>query len=378
MRTYKTITLKHILIDGAKQIGLKFHLDKVLIALIKEMNIFSWSDEFNLYYTLNTKEHLTTILQTFKGVAWINMASFSVNRRRKNEIAEEKLAKNEYDYLQNRKSLRRKCPETYVRALVTRKYAHNTAKTYIAMFELFINHFSDMKLIQISEEDIKDFLFLKSKEGLSTSYLNQMINSIKFYYEQVLQMPNRFYDLNRPRKKQSIPKVLSQSAVRQMILQTKNIKHKCVISLLYSSGLRRSELLSLKIGDIDSSRMLVRINGGKGGKDRLTLLSSTLLNYLRIYYIEYRPKIYLFEGKEGHPYSSSSVVQIVRRAAQKANICKKVTPHMLRHSFATHLLEKGTDLRSIQTLLGHNSLKTTEIYTHVATNNFSNIKSPLD
>jgi len=146
---------------------------------------------------------------------------------------------------------------------------------------------------------------------------------------------------------------------------------------MYSSGLRIGELLALKLEDIDSKRMLVRVNLGKGKRDRLTLLSDKVLIDLRIYFKEYRPKNWLFESPGGQAYSSSSVRKIIKKAANIAGIKKHINPHMLRHSFATHLLEAGTDLRYIQTLLGHKSSKTTEIYTHVAKNTFISIKSPL-
>ena len=146
----------------------------------------------------------------------------------------------------------------------------------------------------------------------------------------------------------------------------------------HSLGLRRAELLALKPEHIDSKRMVIKVVHGKGGKDRFTLLSQVLLDTLRQYFKEYRPKVYLFEGARGGQYSGASVAKIITRAARKAGIQKKVTPHTLRHSFATHLLEAKTDLRYIQKLLGHSSTKTTEIYTHVATNAISQIKSPLD
>ncbi|MCL4170120.1 UNVERIFIED_CONTAM: hypothetical protein GTU68_044633, partial [Idotea baltica] len=156
------------------------------------------------------------------------------------------------------------------------------------------------------------------------------------------------------------------------------IKHRCIVSLLYSSGLRLGELLNLKIIDVDSDRMLIRVVGAKGHKDRYTILSQSLLKDLRTYFLEHRPFEYLFEGPRGKKYGSSSVQNIVKKSSRWAGIHKKVTPHTLRHSFATHLLEDGTDLRYIQSLLGHNSTKTTEIYTHVATNIIKDIKSPLD
>ena len=191
-------------------------------------------------------------------------------------------------------------------------------------------------------------------------------------------MPNRFYAIERPRKKERLPEVLSKEEIITIIEHTNNLKHRCIISLLYSAGLRRGELLRLKLTDVDSKRMLIRVENGKGGKDRYTLLSKTLLQDLRKYYQVWKPTEYLFEGAGGGPYSGRSVGQLLTKAAKKAGINRKVTPHMLRHSFATHLLEQGTDLRYIQSLLGHSSSKTTEIYTHVAVNRFKSIKNLLD
>lgn len=216
------------------------------------------------------------------------------------------------------------------------------------------------------------------KNKASNSAVNQAVNAIKFYFEIVLDMPNRFYDIERPLKEHKLPKVLSKEEVKAIIANTTNIKHRCILSLLYSAGLRRSELLNLKITDIDSKRMLIRVDAAKGNKDRYTLLSTTVLQDLRTYVAEWKPQGHLFQGASGGRYSGRSIEHILQRAAQKAKILKKVTPHMLRHSFATHLLENGTDLRNIQVLLGHNSLKTTEIYTHVAANTFTGIKNPLD
>jgi integrase/recombinase XerD len=208
--------------------------------------------------------------------------------------------------------------------------------------------------------------------------VNQAVNSVKFYYEVVLGMPNRFYSIERPRSENKLPKVISKEEVLAIINATNNIKHKCIVSLLYSAGLRRSELLNLKITDIDSNRMLIRVENSKGNKDRMTLLSKSLLVDLRIYFKEYKPKKWLFEGAKGGIYGGESVLKIIKSACKRANVKRNVTPHTLRHSFATHLLEAGTDLRYIQTLLGHSSSKTTEIYTHVATKQFNNITNPLD
>ena len=157
--------------------------------------------------------------------------------------------------------------------------------------------------------------------------------------------------------------VLSKEEIIKMLQHTTNIKHRCIISLLYSSGLRRGELLNLKINDIDSKRMVIKVNCAKGNKDRVTVLSSSILSDLRNYYKDYKPKEFLFEGQNGQKYSGTSILKIVSKSAKSAGINKKVTPHMLRHSFATHILESSGDLRSIQEMLGHSSLSTTQIYT---------------
>lgn len=272
----------------------------------------------------------------------------------------------------------RPCPEEFLQKLELKRYAINTAKTYINLFERFINHYKNKELTHIDENDIKAYLLLLVRQEKSNSFINQMINSIKFYYEIVLEMPNRFYSIDRPIKKESLPKVISLEEVQLIIKNTNNIKHRCIVSLLYSAGLRRNELLNLKLDDIDSKRMLITIKNGKGNKDRLSILSKSVLNDLRIYYKQWRPKIYLFEGPNNKKYSATSILKIIKMAAKKAGIKKNISPHMLRHSFATHLLENGTDLRYIQVLLGHSSSKTTEIYTQVAINNIKKIKSPIE
>lgn len=179
-------------------------------------------------------------------------------------------------------------------------------------------------------------------------------------------------------KEHKLPKVLSKNEVKSILSSCTNIKHKSILMLIYSAGLRRSELLNLTISDIDYERMVINIKAAKGMKDRISLLSENLLKLLRSYYKEYKPKKYLFEGQNGEKYSPTSVANILRNASLKAGIRKIVTPHMLRHSFATHLLEQGTDLRYIQELLGHNSSKTTEIYTYVSKKAIYKIKNPID
>lgn len=375
MELKKHITLKHLFIGQKKCIGLQFYTDKVILAMLKEIPDVIWSEEFGMHYLPNTKPNLDKVFSVYRGVAWVNCKYFfdkSNSKQLDDPLDVEWMAKRklQQDF--------RTCPNAYVQKLELKKYSNSTLKSYVNCFEHFINHYKNIALENLNEADIRNYLKILIQKDRSNSYINQSINSIKFYYEVVLGMPNRFYAIERPRKEKKLPIILSKSETRTLIGNTNNIKHKCIIGLLYSAGLRRSELLNLKISDIDSSRMLIHVRGAKGNKDRYSMLSNTILDDLRIYYKEWRPKGYLFESVNNGRYSENSVSKIVTNAAIKSKLKKHVTPHTLRHSFATHLLESGTDIRYIQILLGHNSTKTTEIYTHVATSSFDSIKNPLD
>ncbi len=265
--------------------------------------------------------------------------------------------------------------EKYTNLLVQKRYSKNTIKTYCNYFKHFLNYFKTLNELEKIQDATTNQLNTKN---ISISQKNQRINAIKFYCEKVLGREKQYYDLHRPKKEHKLPKVLSKNEVQSILNSCDNIKHKSILMLIYSAGLRQSELLSLCISDIDSERMVINIKGAKGMKDRISLLSENLLKLLRDYYKEYKPEKYLFEGQNGGKYSPTSVVNVLKKAAVKAGIRKLVTPHMLRHSFATHLLEQGTDLRYIQVLLGHNSSKTTEIYTHVSKKAIDKIRNPVD
>lgn len=356
-------------------IGIQFYPDKVIQALIKELPNPRWSKEFAMVYIINTKENLNKVFEKFRGVALINGNSFFRDKVvSNNDPIDIKWYRNRtktasYKYV----------PEEYLLKLELKRYALNTCKVYISQFEKFINQYPDKDIVTLLEQEIREYLQLLIRQKKSNSYIDQSINSIKFYYEVVMGMPNRFYSIERPRKEQKLPSILAKEDILRMIDLTKNLKHKCIISLLYSSGLRRSELLDLQLTDIDSKNMLIKVRQAKGNRDRYTVLNQSVLDNLRKYYKIYKPKLYVFEAIEvERKYSTTSVLKVVKQAAKKAKITQSVHPHMLRHSFATHLLEEGIDLRYIQVLLGHNSSKTTEIYTHVAIKRFKNLKDLLN
>ncbi len=271
-------------------------------------------------------------------------------------------------------------PEGYLELLERKRYSPSTIKTYRAYFSDFMEYHKGRNIDRLKVADINKYiLYLVNEKKISVSQQNMRINAIKFYYEQVKGGQRQYYGgITRAKEYKSLPEVLSRNEVARILACLSNRKHRCMISLIYSAGLRRSELLNLTPKDIISERMLVRIMG-KGRKCRYSLLSEKLLKDLREYFKEYRPQKWLFEGETpGEQYSASALVKILKEAASSAGIKLRVHVHMLRHSFATHLLEQGTDLRTIQELLGHNDIKTTSIYLHVTSAHKSSIPNPLD
>lgn len=271
-------------------------------------------------------------------------------------------------------------PKGYLELLEQKRYSPSTVKTYRAYFSDFMEYHKGRNIDRLKVADINRYiLYLVNEKKISVSQQNMRINAIKFYYEQVRGGKRQYYGgITRAKEYKSLPEVLSRNEVRRILSCLANRKHRCMISLIYSAGLRRSELLNLTPQDIMSERMLIRIMG-KGKKCRYSLLSEKVLCELREYFKEYRPQKWLFEGDTpGGKYSASALVKVLKEAADRAGIKHRVHVHMLRHSFATHLLEQGTDLRTIQELLGHNDIKTTSIYLHVTNAHKSSIPNPLD
>lgn len=270
-------------------------------------------------------------------------------------------------------------PPSFIETLVRLRYAEATRENYVVQFKKFLAFIYPRTADATTQEDIHHYLYYLVKEKkVSLSTQNQAINAIKFYLEFVKKEERQVYYVERPRKARTLPTVLGEEEVMAMLRSTQNLKHKCILCLLYSAGLRRGELLKLKPADIDHPRSVIYVRDGKGMKDRVTLLSQVAYSMLLKYAELYQPKKFLFEGEAGEAYSERSVNNIVKRAARQAGIIKRVSPHTLRHSFATHLLERGTDLRYIQELLGHESSKTTERYAHVTKKGFGQLVSPLD
>jgi len=268
---------------------------------------------------------------------------------------------------------------TFEQELKLRGYTHKTRKNYLGHLERFEKYIGK-NLLSVTEKDIKEYLLLIIDEkDMSFSYGSQAVSSLKFFYGEILKKTAITQHIPRPRKEKKLPSVLSKEEVIKLLDSVENLKHKAILYLVYSAGLRVGEVIRLRIEDIDSKRMLIHVKQGKGRKDRYTLLSNVALDVLRQYAKKYRPESWLFHGEDETRYlTDRSVQRAFEKARDKAGITKNATVHTLRHSFATHLLENGTDLRYIQELLGHQSSKTTEIYTHVTQKSISNIESPLD
>lgn len=270
--------------------------------------------------------------------------------------------------------------EKFKNYLFSKRYSPSTIKTYTETTGVFLRYFREKTMQEINHLDFIEFnnnYILK--KNLSNSYQNQVVNALKLFFQIIDNKKVVIELIHRPRSEKKLPNVLSKDEVKAILETPKNIKHKAMLSLIYACGLRRSELLNLTLKDIHSERNLLLIKQAKGKKDRVVPISAKLIALLRDYYKAWKPITWLFEGQiPNTKYSEKSLENVLKQSLAKTNITKKVSLHWLRHSYATHLLESGTDLRYIQELLGHSSSRTTEIYTHVSTKNIQQIRSPFD
>ena len=370
MNNRPKITLKKGTHKNQAVIRIEFPLNAELTDKLRKQFPAVWSQTMRCWYMAENKFNLGLFFNAFNGTAFIDYSALKIVQK---PVYTERI-KRDYSHRQSIK-----LPKGYIELLKQKRYSESTIKTYSAYFKDFMHYFSEKVLAEVTSEEINSYLLeLINKWDISTSEQNQRINAIKFFYERVLRNERHIYEIERPRRERQLPGVLSKTEVSAILKATENVKHKTIISVIYSCGLRRSESIDLKVKDIDSKRMMIKISGAKGKKDRYVQLSEGLLKLLRNYYKEYKPKVWLFEGQKGGQYTAESITSLLKAAAFKAGLTKRVHPHMLRHSFATHQLEQGIDIRFIQSWLGHESVKTTQRYTHVSEHNFKNFKNPLD
>lgn len=342
---YSAKLIKH---KNEDRIAVNFANDPELITRFKKLSGAKWSNSLKTWHLPATESHL----------------------KRFKLIREQNTVQTPHQQQINK----------FISYLKSKRYSENTIKTYSEAIGVFLKFFNEKSLSEISNEDVirfnNDFIL---KKQLSASYQNQMVNAIKLFFTIVEKKQLEIGQIHRPKNAKTLPNILSKEEVKMILDAATNIKHKAMLSLIYSCGLRCGEILALKPIHIDSKRNLVIIKNAKGKKDRIVPLSLKILEILRHYYKIFNPQTYLFEGEtKNTPYHQRSLQQVLKKALSNTKINKPVTLHWLRHSYATHLLESGTDLRYIQELLGHNSSKTTEIYTHVSTKSLQQIKSPFD
>lgn len=366
----KEIVLESVLHKEKEVVLIRFEKDEQLLKTLKEgLKDFHWSQTKGSWYTYNSSELKKILFVLMRGIAWVNCVKLvKYNNPRKLPI--------KFKYTEEHE----KAMVKFESHLESRRYSQNTIKTYMDSIRTFLKFYHDKELVMIDNECLVRFnneYILKNK--YSSSFQNQVVNAVKLFHK-TLGYGKLDPDLiHRPKRAKELPNVLSKVEVKVILNALTNNKHKAMLSLIYSCGLRCGELLRLKLEHINSQRNILIIKQSKGKKDRIAPLSDKTIEMLRLYYKEYRPKNYLFEGQEiGEMYDQRSLQMVLKKALKLSKITKPVTLHWLRHSYATHLLEAGTDLRYIQEILGHSSSKTTEIYTHVSTNNIQKIKSPFD
>lgn len=394
-KSKKTIYLQRIVHKGQARVKLTFSFDKDLIELIRKIHGRMYSKTFQGWHlpARNTPEILNDLYGEYADFRWLENNNLTQQQEVTSEPKPKKVSYSDF----SRKDKKVKKPPRLASAYrdLTPKHKEeltkmveqmqlenkslNTIRTYSAQIKMFWQYYHERLPNEIQEADLRKYLLhLVNDKDASESYQNQAINSIKFYYERILGWTPRAYYIQRPERGKKLPTVLSKEEVKLLLDNVRNIKHKAALSLMYSAGMRIGEVLNLKIEDIDPDRMLIFIRKAKGKKDRTTMLSSRALSIIEEYLSEYNPREWLFNGEKGGKYSYRSLQQVFRRAKESAGIRKQGGTHILRHSFATHLLENGTDLRYIQEILGHESSETTEIYTHVSTRDIQRIASPFE
>ncbi|GAB2531532.1 hypothetical protein GCM10027189_10540 [Rufibacter soli] len=370
------VRLQPLELKGKAVVQISYQSHKAIYACLKNSKAANWVPELHCFVISTESTSMHTLLTELAHVAqlWLSQTMQVKDMSLQAKLWEQTYQKGP-GYIP--------CPLGYLEKLFLLNYSLSTLRTYHSLLLRFLNAHKDQDMGTInafSEEAINQYHRHMVQAGTySASLVNQSINAVKFYYQRVLLRHEvRLNQIERPDKPERLPQVLSKKDVLKILSVTENLKHRCMLQLLYAGGLRIGEVINLKLTDVQSDRNLLLIRGAKGKKDRTTLLSQKLLESLRAYYKVFKPKLWLFEGQAGGQYTVESIRNVFRASKEKAGVKAPATPHTLRHSFATHLLEQGTDLRYIQVLLGHRSSKTTEIYTHITTHALDKIVSPLD
>ena len=373
----KEIIIAHALYNNKEKIFINFKYDSATIELVKKIADAKWSQTNKCWYISYYAKALQLIKNTFeaKGIT-IKLLNKYEDVIKPSQVKIKKPS----DTLPDLNIEQKEKINQFNYWLKSKRYSGSTIGTYMDSIQTFLRYYSTKNLSEITNED----LIIFNNEYIlanhySASYQNQIVNAVKLFFRNIENKQLQPELIHRPKTQKLLPNVLSKEEIKLILNAHSNIKHKAMLSLIYSCGLRCGEMLRLKPEHIDSKRNILIIKQSKGRKDRITPLSNKIILMLRDYYHLHKPKQWLFEGqKQGEPYDERSLQNVLKQAIVKCQIKKPVSLHWLRHSYATHLLENGTDLRYIQEILGHSSSKTTEIYTHVSTKNIQKIISPFD
>lgn len=367
------IICTNIIHNKKECIQLKFDYNKNINNIIRSFSYVKFSASFKAWYLPKNKTYLQNIIEALKDIAIVDVSKLKTLTQ--HQLPEIKI--NHYNTISeyNKQQL-----TIYIKTLILKGYSKSTINTYKNEFTIFLQTLKDVNADKLKNDRVEDYLFYcHDKLKLSENTIHSRMNALKFYYEQVLKKEKFFWEIPRPKKPIKLPKVISEEKILKGLSEINNLKHKVLLITAYSAGLRVSEVVNIKIADINSDRMQIFIEKAKGKKDRLVPLSKVALELLREYYKVYQPKKWLFEGqKKGMPYSCRSAQAVFNHYFEKVGMPKYITFHSLRHSYATHLLEGGTDIKYIQELLGHNDIRTTLRYTHVSKKSLQKVESPLD
>lgn len=377
----KVFPLKHL---GEEWIGMMFEKDPFIHQVIRKVGNIRWSRQNHCWYMPIEEKRFRQFQEQLKGRAQFDTKELKDFLRARKQTKSVHVVASAARPISGTSipPVNAGVLDTVRERLVLRAYSPSTMRTYINELSQFLQTIKSHPAERLTESEIRRYLrYCFEKLQLSENTLHSRINALKFYYEQVLGREKFFVNIPRPKKSFQLPRLLNEKELARLFNALKNKKHKAMLFTAYSAGLRVSEVVALKISDIDSSRMQIRIARAKGKKDRYVNLSPVLLDLLRKYIQEYRPapKVYLFESEHtGGAYPTRTVQAIFGKAKLLAGIRKDVGIHSLRHSFATHLLDKGTDIKYIKELLGHFNIRTTERYLHVSKKKLVNIMSPFD
>ena len=383
MNNLPAIKLKPSIHNEKKVIQILFERNNELQLLLKSKTTMRWSKTMNCWYVPFSKTVRQDLFQLLKNKVYLdygNLKENSVEVKPTSKVQIEKpLIVKHKDLSVLSEEAGKKIGE-FKNWLRSKRYSESTIGKYIDSITTFLRYYADKSITEITNNDIilfNNHYILANK--FSASFQNQIVNAVKLFFKTI---ENKKLDpelIHRPKRPKLLPNVLSKEEVKLILHALSNVKHKAMLSLIYSCGLRRSELLNLKVSDIDSKRHLIIIRQSKGRKDRIAPLSEKTIVLLREYFEACKPKEWLFEGQDKtNKYDESSLALVLKQAVEKCKINKPVTLHWLRHSYATHLLENGTDLRYIQEILGHSRSTITEIYTHVSNKSIQRIVSPFD